>query len=282
MKNTRTHDIPGGTVRRPAVAGVFYPADPAELSGTIAGLIPEAAVERPPGIVGVIAPHAGYAYSGATAARAYGMLTRGAYDTVVVIAPSHREFFEGVSVYDGEGYGTPLGTVPVDGEIREALTGRAPFVRASREGHGHEHSVEVHLPFLQAVLGSFSLLPLVIGHQTPATCFALGESIGAVLQGRRALLVASTDLSHFHGDSEARELDEVMISDLRRFDPRTLMSHLSEGATEACGGGPAVAALTALRILGAARLEIVQYATSGDVTGDLRSVVGYVSAVAYL
>jgi len=281
VKYPRTHDIRGGAVRRPAVAGMFYPADPGELSGTIAGLIPAGGEEKPSGILGVIAPHAGYAYSGATAARAYGMLTRGAYDTVVVIAPSHREFFEGVSVYDGQGYGTPLGTVPVDGEIREALIGRASFVRASTAGHGGEHSVEVHLPFLQTVLGSFSLLPLVIGHQTPGTCFALGESLGAVLQGKKALLVASTDLSHFHGDSEARQLDAVMIGDVRSFDPRTLMSHLSEGATEACGGGPAVAVLTALKILGALRLEIVQYATSGDVTGDMRSVVGYMSAVAY-
>ena len=155
------------------------------------------------------------------------------------------------------------------------------MVRSSLRGHGAEHAVEVHLPFLQTVLGSFLFLPLVIGHQTPETCFALGEALGNVLRGRKALIVASTDLSHFRSDSEAREVDAVMIGDVRSFDPAALMSHLREGATEACGGGPAVAAMTALKVLGGTRLDVVGYATSGDVTGDLRSVVGYLSAVAY-
>ena len=281
MKNMRTHDVRGGGIRPAAVAGVFYPGDPGELAGTIAGILPPQPVEVTHGVRGIIAPHAGYVYSGPTAARAYGMLVRGTYDTVVVVAPSHREYFEGVSVFDGEAYLTPLGRVPVDRDLREALISAAPFVRASAAGHGGEHSVEVQLPFLQTVLGTFSFLPLVIGHQTPATCFALGEALAAVLRDRKALLVASTDLSHFHSDREARKIDAVMISDVRAFDSRALMTHLTEGATEACGGGPAVAVLTALKGLGATRVEIVEYATSGDVTGDLRSVVGYLSAVAF-
>jgi hypothetical protein len=281
MKNMRTHDVRGGGIRPPAVAGLFYPGDPGELAGVIAGLIPAEPVQVPTRVLGIIAPHAGYAYSGPTAARAYGKLARGAYDTVVIVAPSHREFFEGVSVFDGGAYLTPLGSVPVDAALRDALISAAPFVRASSEGHGGEHAVEVHLPFLQTVLGTFSFLPLVIGHQTPGTCFALGEALAAVLRDRRALLVASTDLSHFHSDREARAIDAVMIGDVRTFDSRALMSHLTEGATEACGGGPAVAVLTALKSLGATRVEIVEYATSGDVTGDLRSVVGYLSAVAF-
>ncbi len=281
MKKTRTHDIPRGVVRPPAVAGMFYPADPGELAGTIAAMIPRKTAGGRAAVRGIIAPHAGYAYSGPTAAKAYSLLCPGAYDTVVIIAPSHREHFEGVSVYDGEAYLTPLGSVPVDAPLREALLREAPFVRSSARGHGAEHAVEVHLPFLQTVIGSFSFLPLVIGNQTPETCFALGEALGNVLRGRKALLVASTDLSHFRSASEAREVDAVMIGDVRSFDPVALMSHLREGATEACGGGPAVAVLTALRALGGTRLDVLGYATSGDVTGDLRSVVGYMSAVAY-
>ena len=280
MKNVRTHDVRGGGIRPAAVAGVFYPGDPGELAGLIAEMISAQPVEATPGIRGIIAPHAGYAYSGPTAAAAYGKLVRGGYDTVVVVAPSHREFFEGVSVYDGEGYLTPLGIVTVDRDLRDALIAATPSVHASAEGHRGEHAVEVHLPFLQTVLGEFSFLPLVVGHQTPGICFALGEALSAALRDRRALLVASTDLSHFHGDREAREIDAVMIGDVRGFDSRSLMSHLTEGATEACGGGPAVAVLTAVKSLGATRVEVVGYATSGDVTGDRRSVVGYMSAIA--
>jgi MEMO1 family protein len=229
----------------------------------------------------MIVPHAGYAYSGPTAARAYSRLTRGSYDTVVIVAPSHREFFEGVSVYDGDAYATPLGIVRVDPGLRDEILAAAPFVHASHEGHGAEHAVEVHLPFLQSVLGGFSFLPLVVGHQTPETCFALGEALGHVLRTRKALIIASTDLSHFHSDTEAREIDARTIIDVETFDFRMLMSHLAEGSAEACGGGPAVAVMTALKSLGATRVEVVEYATSGDVTGDLRRVVGYLSAVAY-
>ena len=280
MKTMRARDVKGEAIRAAAVAGMFYPGDPGELARSIAGMIPAGGAEVTPAVRGIIAPHAGYLYSGPTAARAYCRLARGAYDAVVVVAPSHREYFEGVSVYDGQAYLTPLGTVPVDRDLRDALVSAAPFVRASVEGHREEHAVEVHLPFLQTVLGAFSFLPLVIGHQTPGTCFALGEVLGGVLSHRRALVVASTDLSHFHSDSEAREIDAVTIADVRGFDPRALMSHLTEGVAEACGGGPVVAVMTALKSLGATRVEVMEYATSGDVTGDRRSVVGYLSAVA--
>ena len=267
------------SVRPPAVAGMFYPGDPGELSGTLRTLL-ESPPEAQGGIRGVIAPHAGYAYSGRTAAEAYGRLTGARFDTVVVIAPSHREYFEGVSVYPGRAYTTPLGEIPVDAALRDTLVALSGLVRASTAGHGAEHAIEVHLPFLQHVLGEFRLLPLVIGHQTKDVCFGLGAALRALLEGRSALIVASTDLSHFHPDARAREMDSVVIADVKAFDPRALMAHLEEGTAEACGGGPTVAALSALRELGATRLDVVGYATSGDITGDLRSVVGYLSAVA--
>jgi AmmeMemoRadiSam system protein B len=260
---------------------MFYPADPGELALMIAGMIHGKKEEPGPPVVGIIAPHAGYPYSGPTAGLAYGKLSKGEYDVAVVVAPSHREFFEGVSVYDGDAYATPLGIVPVDGDLRTALCSAAPFVRISGQGHGPEHAIEVHIPFLQSVLGDFLLLPLVIGHQTPGTCYALGEALGTVLRGRKALLVASTDLSHFHVDGEARAIDRVMIGDGKAFDPRGLMSHIAGGTAEACGGGPVVAVMTALKVLGASRLEVAGYATSGDATGDRSRVVGYMSAVAY-
>ncbi len=281
MKNMRTGDRREERIRPASVAGVFYPGDPGELARLIAGMMHANKGEGDSPVRGIIAPHAGYPYSGPTAALAYEKLTKGAYNVAVIVAPSHREFFEGVSVFDGDAYATPLGSVPVDADLRTALCSAAPFVRASLKGHGPEHAVEVHVPFLQSVLGDFSILPLVIGHQTPETCYALGEALGTVLRGRNALLVASTDLSHFHADREAREIDSVVIGDVNAFDPRALMSHIADGTAEACGGGPAVAVMTALKILGASRLEVAGYATSGDVTGDRSRVVGYMSAVAY-
>jgi len=281
MKSMHKGDRREERVRPASVAGMFYPADPGELAGMIARMMHMKKGEGNVQVRGIIAPHAGYAYSGPTAALAYGKLAGGTYDVAVVVAPSHREFFEGVSVYDGDAYATPLGSVRVDGDLRTALCAAAPFVRASARGHGQEHAVEVHIPFLQSLLRDYSLLPLVIGHQTPETCYALGEALGTVLRGRNALLVASTDLSHFHYDSEAREIDRVMIGDVKAFDPRALMSHIAEGTAEACGGGPAAAVMTGLRALGASRFEVAGYATSGDVTGERDRVVGYMSAVAY-
>jgi len=279
MKNMRRGDRAGERIRPASVAGKFYPGDARELARDIAGMIHSEKPDSP--VRGIIAPHAGYPYSGPTAALAYAKLAQAAYDVVVVVAPSHREFFEGVSVYDGDAYATPLGSIPVDADLRAALCAAAPFVRSSPKGHGPEHAVEVHLPFLQSLIGKFSLLPLVVGHQTPETCYGLGEALGTVLRGRNALLVASTDLSHFHADTEAREIDSVMLGDVEAFDPRALMAHIADGSAEACGGGPAVAVMTALKVLGASRFEVAGYATSGDVTGDRGRVVGYMSAVAY-
>jgi len=281
MKNLRTeHARSDEGVRAAAVAGMFYPEDPKELAATIEQLTGEAGPKGKERIRGIIAPHAGYMYSGPTAARAYARLSGATYETVVVVAPSHREFFEGVSVYDGTAYRTPLGIVPIDVRLREDLIAHCACVHASRAGHREEHAVEVHLPFLQKVLGAFMLLPLVIGHQAPQTCFELGRALGEVLRDRNALLVASTDLSHFYPDQTARSIDAVTVADVERFDGDGLMGHLTDGAAEACGGGPTVAVMTALKILGAEHMDVVGYATSGDITGDRANVVGYLGAVA--
>ncbi|MEW6509377.1 MAG: AmmeMemoRadiSam system protein B [Bacteroidota bacterium] len=279
MKN-RPADRSRRSVRRCAVCGTFYPAGQTELTATIDRLIADIPPSGPERIRGIIAPHAGYIYSGPTAASAYGRLRGSAYDAVVIVSPSHREYFDGVSVFDGDAYQTPLGVVDVNGELRRRLLEECQDVVASSAGHGTEHAVEVHLPFLQRVLGEFSFLPLVIGHQTPETCFTLGEAIARMAAEKNLLLVASTDLSHFYPAETALRLDAIVIEDVRAFDARGLMLHLEEGKAEACGGGPVVAVMTALRRLGSSRMDVLQYATSGDVTGDYGSVVGYLGAVA--
>lgn len=269
-------------VRPCTVCGLFYPGDQSELSSTIAALLDS--VQQTPGkgvVRGLISPHAGYMFSGYTAAHGYKRLRNAAYDTVVIVSPSHREYFNGISVYPGDAYATPLGVVSIDAGLRAELCKQLPLIHLSHQGHGEEHAVEVQLPFLQTVLKDFSFLPVVIGDQARFYCEELGHALARVLKGRNALLIASTDLSHYHPYNAAVKLDSVFIEDVRRMSPESLMEDLESGKTEGCGGGPTVAALIALRMLGVVDMEILHHCNSGDVTGDHSGVVGYLSAAAY-
>jgi MEMO1 family protein len=267
-------------VRKPAVAGMFYPASPGELERAVRDLLESVTVRVGSGkVVGIIAPHAGYVYSGETAARAYAQVLGQTRHLVVVISPSHREFFDGVSVYPGDGYETPLGAIPIDMEARDSLREALPGLMLSAQGHGTEHALEVQLPFLQCALQPFMLLPLVIGHQSREHCFALGEALGVICAGKDVLFVASTDLSHFSPATAAKRLDAVVAQDITVFDPGRLMRDLEAGAGEACGGGPVAAVMTACDRLGARKPTILGQTDSGMVTGDHQSVVGYLSAV---
>ncbi len=268
-------------VRPPAVAGMFYTGHATALEREVDELLSRARAATVPGTpVALIVPHAGYVYSGATAARAYALLRTKMFETVVIVSPSHREYFNGVSVYNGAAYRTPLGEMTVDADLRDHLLEKETLIEASVRGHGAEHAVEVQLPFLQKTLGDAKILPIVMGDQRREYCYHLGKRLAEVLSGRRVLLVASSDLSHYHPYDEAVSLDTIVIEDLRAFDPDRLMEDLESDRTEACGGGPAVAVLLAARALGADRVEVLYRCNSGDVTGDRDAVVGYVSAAA--
>ncbi|MGB6034277.1 MAG: AmmeMemoRadiSam system protein B, partial [Bacteroidota bacterium] len=171
--------------------------------------------------------------------------------------------------------------VPVNADLREKLLASCPHARSSEEGHGEEHAIEVQLPFLQEVLKEFTILPIVMGHQKREYCYSLGEALGKTLKDENALLVASTDLSHYHPAKDADRLDSVFIEDVKNADYGQLMDDLEDNKTEACGGGPTVAVLIALHTLKATRVKVVHHCNSGDVTGDRGSVVGYLAAVAY-
>lgn len=267
-------------IRHCKVCGLFYPSGRRELEQTIAALLRR--VERKSfggAIRGLVVPHAGYAYSGYTAMHGYALLERQTYDTVVIVAPSHAEYFDGISVYDGDAYVTPLGSVEVNRPLREEFLNASPHVQSSVAGHGNEHAIEVQLPMLQFMMGKFSILPVVMGDQRKGNCDELGRALGKTFYGKNVLLVASTDLSHYHSYQEAMQLDKVIIEDISSFDPESLVSHLDTGMTEACGGGPAIAVMSALKNLGARRMEILHQCNSGDITGDHSQVVGYVSAV---
>ncbi|MFH1685972.1 MAG: AmmeMemoRadiSam system protein B [bacterium] len=273
------------TDRKPAVAGLFYPANPGELAKTIAGFFSE--VDKLPidgHPLALIAPHAGYPYSGRVAAKAYKLLEGLEYDTVVVVSPSHTVFFRGASIYPGDAYVTPLGRIEVDRQLVREMVGINPAVHVSDKGHATgatrgEHALEVQLPFLQIVLGQFKLIPIVMGDQEEDTIAGLAGVLSTTLAGRRALMVASTDLSHFHSEKSARQLDASVQRAIERFDPDLLMETLEAGSGEACGGGPVAAVMTAARRLGANSVQFVDYTTSAQTTEDLDSVVGYLSAV---
>ena len=263
--------------RRAAVAGSWYPDDPEVLEQEVdlylTGAAPLAGTP-----VAIIAPHAGLKYSGPIAAYAYSMLLGCDIDVAVLVGPSHYVAFEGVSIYDGEAFETPLGPVPIDAPCSEAVATSSRHVRVHPVAHLREHSLEMQLPFLKRVLPGISIVPLVMGYQRRDIAYELGDAIAAAVEDRRAVIVASTDLSHYHDADTAARLDATVIQHVRRFDADGLMSALEAFPEHACGGGPAVAVMRAARALGAKDARVLKYGDSGDVSGDKDAVVGYLAA----
>ena len=271
-------------VRPPSVAGLFYPADKDELESTCRMLLDEAKsdVKAVPSrkIFGIVAPHAGYQYSGYTAAHGYSLLRPGEFESVIIVSPSHREYFDGISVFSGKSYSTPIGEVEVDVKMRELfMETAAEWVIESRAGHKAEHALEVQLPFLQLSLGTFKLLPIVMGDQKRKYCESLGKVIADLTGKGDTLVVASSDLSHYYDYDTANELDRVCTADVSALDPDKLIEDLESRRCEACGGGPISSLLFAARMKGGMEGSILYHCNSGDTTGDKSGVVGYLSAV---
>lgn len=266
-------------IRKSVISGSWYPGDAHILKKTIASYIESVPNPQFDGkLVALISPHAGYQYSGPVAAYAYKLLEKHKYDTVVVIAPSHHARFPNVSVYDKGGYQTPFGVMPLNQKIVDALKQKDDFVHHVPEAHYREHSLEIQLPFIQYMMPDAKLVPLVMGNQSFQTCQRLANLLAEVVEGESVLIVASSDLSHFHTDHKARELDQVVMDNVRDFNPDGLSHALEKGKCEACGGGPMVAAMLAARKLGADKSQVLHYANSGDVTGEKSQVVGYMAA----
>lgn len=267
--------------RKSVIAGTWYPGHPDLLRSEIRKYLDKALVPDIKGrLIGIIAPHAGYMYSGPVAAYAYKLLGKHPFKRVVVISPSHHAYFQGVSVYTLGGYETPLGVVPLDRELISELLRICHVVKDLPEAHAQEHALEIQLPFLQVMLGNdFLLTPIIIGTQSYDVCSQLAESLSEICRDKNVLLVASSDLSHYHNDREARILDGTIIKRIESFDPKGLDEDLRNGIAEACGGGPIVTVMLASKAIGANKAKVLKYATSGDVTGDRSAVVGYMSAV---
>lgn len=266
-------------VRKSTIAGTWYPGRASELTRSIAEFlshVPSAAVDGR--LIGLISPHAGYVYSGQTAAYAYKQLEGLDFDVAAIVSPVHRTYAGPVMVNDCGYYETPLGLVEVDRGLVDAL---GKEISLSFVEWDDEHSLEIQLPFLQYMLGDFRLLPVMQGDQSLQTGRALADALVTVLKGQRALVVASTDLSHFHSYGAAVELDAAASQAIADFDPIALSTAIERGTTEACGGGPVVSVMLAARALGADQAKVLHYANSGDVTGDRARVVGYLAAALY-
>jgi AmmeMemoRadiSam system protein B len=267
-------------IRPTAVAGSWYPASAAALAAAIDDHVAAADDDglELAGLAAIIAPHAGLMYSGRVAAYAYRQLRHRSFDVAVLVGPSHFVGFDGVSILRTGGFDTPLGVAEIDEECASAIAAATPIVRDHPAAHAREHSLEMQLPFLKRLAPQARIVPLVMGWQDAGTARALGGALGAALQGRNALLVASTDLSHYHDARTAARLDAVVIDCVSRFDADGLQRALDARPEHACGGGPTVAVMRAARQLGARDGVILKYGDSGDVSGDKSAVVGYLAA----
>ena len=269
-----------GDVRPSAIAGTWYPGRASDLKAMIKAFLDVADMEPIEGqIVGVMAPHAGYRYSGPVAAYAFKPLIGMHVDVVAIVSPMHLPYMAPILTTGHSAYETPLGRVPV---ARDLLTRLAEKVSLSAVLMDQEHSLEIELPFLQYVLdGEFRLVPLMLRDNTEATARHLGRELAELLSGENALLVASSDLSHYQTQQVANRLDGAILGRIDAFDPEGMFEVERKREGSACGIGAIGTVMWAAKELGADSARVVRYATSGDVTGDYYQVVGYGAAVFY-
>lgn len=270
------------TIRKSAIAGSWYPGHPSILKHDVEEYfanVPDLDLEGE--IVALFVPHAGYMYSGQVAAYAYKLIRGKKYDAVVIVGPSHRVAFPGVSAFRESGYETPLGVVPIARDLADNIKKNSKIVIDLPSAHSQEHSLEIQLPFLQVALGNFSFVPLIMGDQRADTCYDLAEAVYRAAHNKKILIVASSDLSHFHDYNVASQLDAVVLKHLQSGDVDSLLKSLDSDICEACGGGPMAVAMLVAKRMGAEKSKLLKYANSGDVTGDKSSVVGYASAAYY-
>jgi len=268
-------------IRESIAAGSFYPQNPGVLRSQINEFLDNAELLNIKNIKALVCPHAGYIYSGQVAAYSYKQIIGRKFDCIFIIAPSHAEYFDFISIYSGKAYKTPLGLVNIDIERSKILASQNPNIKLSLYGHRNEHSLEVQLPFLQVALENIKIVPIVIGQQNKQNIEELGNTIGSLFKDDNILIIASTDLSHYHPYDIAVSLDKKVQQLIENYDTETLQAEFLDNSIEMCGGGPVASSMIAAKILGADSSKILCYQNSGDVTGDRSAVVGYLSAVFY-
>jgi len=274
-------------IRPSVIAGSWYPGTKDALARTVDDYLAKVDQEPVAGeLLGLVSPHAGYAYSGQTAAYAYHQLEGRTFDTVVLMGPSHRAWVGEYATSEEDAYATPLGLVPLDRAFLAALDGRLPLHRVRRDA---EHSIEIQLPFLQRQLDGFALVPILMNADGAPAAQNLAAALAEVVreraaEGRRTLLVASSDLHHIPNYQEVVRRDRAVVDAVAAYDLEALARRLMDPASTVCGRIPILAVLHAARQLGADATRVLHHTTSGDVTGQRTAgqyTVGYMAAAVY-
>ena len=265
------------TIRHPAVAGRFYPRDPDDLRADVESYFPPQ--QETVAAMGCVVPHAGYIYSGSVAGAVYAKLDLPS--RCILMCPNHTGMGHPLAIMSQGTWETPLGQVPIDSALAEALKRRFPLLGEDAEAHRAEHAAEVQLPFLQTRKLGCIFVPIALGTGRYEILEALGEAVAGAVQalGERVLLIASSDMNHYENDTVTRHKDHRAIERILVMDARGLFDVVMNEDISMCGFGPTVAMLTAARRLGATGTELVKYATSGDVSGDRERVVGYAGII---
>jgi len=268
-----------GPIRQPAVAGKFYPADPARLRRDVGAFLDAAGGGAPRRAAAVMAPHAGYVYSGGVAGKVFAGVEVPL--TVIVLCPNHTGLGQRISVVAEGAFRVPGADIPIDAELAAAVLREVPGAVADREAHRFEHAIEVELPFLAARQPHLRIVPIVLAGLTDREAIALGQGLARAVADRRdqVLVVASSDMNHYLPDDTTRRLDQVALTPLLAGDPTALYHTVVDNDISMCGYIPATAMLAYARAIGAGAPELVGYATSGDAFGDRDRVVGYAGVV---
>jgi len=278
-------DLPS-KVRYPRQAGSFYAGSSESLKRQIEkcfthrfgpGELPKVVEKGPRKIAGLICPHAGYMYSGPIAANAYYHLaTDGLVDVFVILGPNHYGIGSGVAIMNRGVWRTPLGDVEIDTETSSEIAHKSGIIDVDESAHADEHSIEVQLPFLQYVYGSsFKFVPICFRMQDLDTCREVGQTLAEALKGKNAVIIASTDMTHYEPHRRAVEKDKKAIDAIEKLDEELFYSVLESYNISACGYGPVVALITAAKKIDVKKALLLNYKTSGDITGDTSAVVGY-------
>jgi MEMO1 family protein len=266
-------------LRKPAVAGRFYPNDPRELEERVRRFVAEAEPAQPRSAIACMVPHAGYVFSGAVAGAVYGQLKFPR--SVIVLGPRHRPRGADLAINIEGAWQTPLGRAEIDAELAGALAAEFTSLENDEVAHRIEHSLEVQIPFLQALAPENKFVPIAIGTLDFDVLTEMGHAIARVIKksGEPILLICSSDMNHYESDAITRVKDHLAIEQLLALNPRGLYDVVRAKRITMCGCGPAISTLTAAIDLGASRADLVRYATSGDVLGDRDEVVGYAGMI---
>ncbi len=270
-------------IREAVVAGQFYPGDKKLLQKTVDDLLTKTSRTKIPGkIIGIVVPHAGYPYSGPTAAYAYKLIAENDIQTVIMLGPTHRVYIKGFAVYGQGSWETPLGKVAIDESIAQTIIKQSDKIKNLPEAHSEEHSLEVQIPFLQRSLKDFKIVPIMCLEPTFEECQTIAQAIANAVKDKKILILASSDLYHGYSYDACKKTDALTLSYLEKFDPEGLYNALKQDKAQACGGYPIVIAMLTSKLLGANHSQILYRTNSNDVMGERGGYcVGYASAVFY-